>query len=78
MSDDKQILMHALGIRKPNGRPYRNHFVTGEGSDDYPICMALVARGLMVKRKGSELTGGDDVFFVTDAGRDFAQAESKK
>jgi len=66
------ILRHSLGLNY--GREmYRNHFVTGEGSTDYPDCMALVKMGLMTRRAGSELTGGDDVFFVTDEGKKAAR-----
>ena len=78
MSTEKQIgiLRHALGL-KPNGsgEPYRRHFVTGPGSDDYDDCEALVAAGLMVKRPGSELSGGDPTFLVTAAGTTEATRE---
>ena len=68
------ILRHSLGLRDDGrGRAYRNHFVTGEGSTDYPHCMALVDAGLMTRRKGSALSGGDDIFIVTEAGRLAAQ-----
>ena len=68
------ILRHSLGLRDDGrGRSYRNHFVTGEGSTDYPHCMALVGSGLMTSRKGNALSGGDDIFIVTDAGRLAAQ-----
>ena len=64
------ILRHALGIGDDGTRAaYRNHFVTGEGGVDHPHCMALVESGHMVRRDGSMLTGGDDLFLVTDAGR---------
>ncbi|KWV17183.1 hypothetical protein ATB53_00450 [Xanthomonas translucens] len=64
------MLRHALGT-SDNGKrqSYRNHFVTGEGSTDHPLCMQLVAMGFMARRNGNELTGGDDLFTVTDAGR---------
>lgn len=70
MSEAKrnEILRHALGIRKPGGKSTRNHFVTGPGSTDYDDCEALVAAGLMTKRMGNELTGGDPVYFVTTQG----------
>ena len=77
MTDAKQlqILRHSLGLRDDGkGREYRNHFVTGEGSDDYPSCVALVDAGLMTRCKGNALTGGDDVFYATDAGKDAARA----
>lgn len=62
-------MKHALGAGK--GRPgWRNYFVTGPGSDDYDDCEALVAAGLMKKRSGGPLSGGDPVYSVTDAGQD--------
>lgn len=64
-----EILHHALGIRKAGDKPHRNHFVTGPGSTDYDACESLVAEGLMTKRAGNPLTGGDPCHFVTDAGR---------
>lgn len=64
------ILRHSLGLSSSGkGHCYRNHFVTGEGSDDHGSCIALVESGHMVKRRGNALTGGDDLFTVTDEGR---------
>jgi hypothetical protein len=64
------ILQHSLGLDQyGRGSFYRNHFVTGEGSDDHPGCMALVAEGLMTRHAGSALTGEMDLFRVTEAGR---------
>lgn len=64
------ILQHSLGLEDHGqGTPYRNHFVTGPGSADHDHCMALVAAGLMTRRPGSALTGVDDLFTVTEAGR---------
>jgi hypothetical protein len=77
--DDKQlhILQHSLGLDQyGRGTFYRNHFVTGEGSKDHADCMALVGLGFMTVRSGSVLSGGDDVFHVTDAGRIAVVAES--
>lgn len=71
------ILQHSLGLdQHGRGRMYRNHFVTGEGSTEWPFCIEAVDRGLMVRRPGNVLSGGDDVFIVTDAGKRFVQAES--
>ncbi len=65
-----QILRHALGVGEGGlERSYRSHFVTGPGSTDHQHCMALVARGFMVRRAGNALTGGSDLFNVTQAGR---------
>lgn len=63
------ILQHSLGLDHfGKGRQYRNHFVTGAGTDDHSACIALVNQGLMTRRAGSELSGGYDVFHVTAAG----------
>ncbi len=69
---DKQrdILRHALGVGRGRTAGWRNHFCTGPGSDDYSDCEALVAAGLMTKRSGGPLSGGDPVYRVTDAGQD--------
>lgn len=65
------ILRHALGLTRGD-EMYRNHFVTGEGSVDYDVCKALVSDGMMTHRAGTELTGGDDLFLVTDEGKKYA------
>jgi len=63
------ILRHALGVGETgHGTPSRKHFVTGEGSDDYASCLALVSSGHMERHRGSLLTGGGDLFLVTDLG----------
>jgi hypothetical protein len=79
-----QILQHAIG-RDEYGRPrsasnpeFRNHFVTGEGSRDHPYCMELVEAGLMTRRQGSAISGGDDIFHVTEAGRAAVAEHSPK
>lgn len=70
----REILRHALGLRPDgSGRSYRHHFVTGPGSDDFDDCVLLVERGLMARRPGNVLTGGDDLFLVTDAGNEAAR-----
>ncbi|CAG2089073.1 hypothetical protein XCY_001830 [Xanthomonas arboricola pv. juglandis] len=63
-------LRHSLGTGQDGSNPsYRNHFVTGSDSTDYPTCMQLVGLGLMQRRGGNALSGGDDIFTVTAAGR---------
>lgn len=77
MSDVLHILQHALGVDQfGQGEQYRNHFVTGEGSVDHPACMKACALGLMTRRDGSPLTGGDDLFLVTEAGRQWMAQNS--
>lgn len=77
-----EILQHALG-RDEHGRlrrgaieEHRNHFVAG--GDDVALCRDAVASGWMLERPASPLTGGDPVFFVTNAGRDHVLAASPK
>jgi hypothetical protein len=75
MKEHLHIIRHSLGLDdNGQGREYRNRFVTGEGSDNYQLCMGMVSDGLMIRRRGSELTGGDDLFQVTEAGRELEQA----
>lgn len=74
-TDELHVLRHALGIGEAGtGREYRNHFVTGAGSADHELCSGLVAAGMMVRRAGNPLSGGDDVFTVTPSGRAAAVA----
>ena len=69
------ILRHALGLKEDgSGRSYRRHFVTGPGSDDFDDCEALARAGFMSKRNGSQLSGGDPIYLVTDAGAAIAKA----
>lgn len=73
------ILQHSLGVDKfGRGDQYRNHFVTGEGSIDHPLCMMAVEQGLMTRHAGNALTGEMDLFLVTDAGRVFVARHSPK
>jgi len=71
------ILHHALGVDQfGRGEQYRSHFVTGEGSIDHPLCMALFEAGLMKRRAAVAMYGGMDTFFVTDAGRAYVAQHS--
>jgi hypothetical protein len=56
---------------------YRNYFCTGEGSLDYPDCMAAVDLGFMTRRGDGKLTGGDYFFHVTEAGKAHVRANAK-
>ncbi|WP_223214349.1 hypothetical protein ACCQ13_14925 [Xanthomonas sp. NCPPB 1638] len=68
--EELYVLRHSLGTGEGGRNPsYRNHFVTGEGSTDHPTCMQLVDLGLMQRRSGNALSGGDDIFTVTAVGR---------
>lgn len=73
-SAQSEIIAHAIGVDRfgdelnPGYR--RNRFVTGSTCTDGKICQSLVAAGLMEDRGSfGELTGGDNVYCVTEAGR---------
>lgn len=79
MDKPLHILQHALGLdQHGQGKSYRNHFITGPGSTDYDACIALANSGLMKHHAGNPLSGGDDVFTVTDAGRQHVRDTSPK
>ena len=74
-AEQLNVLRHALGIGHGGWEPsHRNHFATGHGSADHKLCLQLVERGLMSKHRGNALSGGDDVFCATGAGRKAAVA----
>lgn len=69
-----EVMAHALGSRgKEPG--YRNHFCTGQGSDDYPACESLVAKGLMERHARRWMP--DYIYTVTPAGRVFVLPNGK-
>lgn len=79
MDKKLHILQHSLGLDQyGQGRGHRNYFVTSPGSTDYPHCIALVQDGLMTQTHGNSITGGDDVFRVTRAGKEWVAAHSPK
>lgn len=79
MDKRMHILQHSLGLdSNGQGSAYRSHFVTNEGTPEWPHCSALVADGLMVKRDPSELSGGSPWFVVTDAGRAYVDEHKQK
>ena len=68
------ILQHALGVNEYGlGEQYRNNYVGGAEE-----CRPLVAMGYMTEHKASEITGGDPLFTVTDAGKKAVKNESPK
>lgn len=78
------ILQHALGRdeygRRPRSRSddYRNHYCIGEQCAGFDLCREAVAQGLMVEHAPREISGGDYIFTVTDAGRTYIAANSPK
>jgi hypothetical protein len=69
-SEMLSVIQHSLGVDKfGQGDQYRDHFVTGEGSTDWPICMEATGLGFMKRHASPAHFGGNDFFIVTDAGR---------
>lgn len=74
------VLQHALGRdeygqrRRGRDDDYRNHFCAG--GDDLPICREAAAQGLMVEHAAREISGGDPIFVVTDAGKAYIAEHS--
>jgi len=66
------IMQHSLGLDQyGRGHAYRNHYCAG--GRDADLCRELVALGYMTEHKPSQLTGGDPLFTVTDAGIEYAR-----
>lgn len=63
-----ELARHALGLPNKRRQSYRNHFVAGEGHSDYVAWCDMVEKGLARGKKGSQLTGGDPVFWLTRLG----------
>lgn len=73
------ILQHALGLDDyGRGRSYRNHYVAGEDCDSWPLLMAHVEAGRMVRHASRVLFGGPGqyCFAVTDEGREYVRTNS--
>lgn len=63
------ILQHSLGVDEyGRGRQYRNHFVTGPGSDDFGVCQLIASVGLMEDHGPQSMAGGMHCFTVTREG----------
>jgi len=79
MTDEqRELARHALGLPNARHTSYRNHFVAGEGHSDFENWLAMVSAGLASRRKGSELTGGDDLFRLTRSGAEIAIKKREK
>lgn len=68
------IMRHALGIQKRNGRwsigGWRNRFVIMDSHDDYDNCKALLANGYMQKVKlDKKIFGEAYTYSVTELGK---------
>lgn len=68
----RDLARHALGLPNPRRCSYRNHFVAGPGHADYQDWMVMTIRGDAKRRVGDPITGGDDLFTLTQAGAERA------
>lgn len=63
------LARHAMGLPNQRKVTYRNCYVTGAGSDNHAVWMAMVEAGLATRRDGARLPfGGDDLFTLTREG----------
>ena len=67
-----ELARHALGLPNNRRKSYRNHFVAGPGHSDYDSWQAMVAAGHAGRTPGSQLTGGDDCFWLNLEGAKMA------
>lgn len=67
-----ELARHALGLPNKRRLSYRNHFVCGEGHDDFVAWQEMVAAEFARRRNGSALSGGEDVFWLTPKGAKLA------
>ena len=76
--EELHILRHSLGLR-PGQNGYRNYFVTGKGSRDYPVCETLVRKGYMTKNIDplNEMER-EYVYRVTESGKRVAKEEARE
>lgn len=74
----RDLARHALGLSHKRKVSYRNYFVTGKGSCNYDHWVAMVAMGAASQRKGNDLSGGDDVFWLTRDGAEYALNDGEK
>lgn len=84
MSEDQllHVLQHSLRRDRYGQRPsgaledYRNHFCASAGHADFEMCRGAVQRGLMREHAPLEISGGDSIFTVTEAGVAYVDANS--
>lgn len=68
----RRILRHALGLTHPRNisrRPYRNHYVTNPGADNWELVQSLVRGGLMSRGADMDGPSGNICFHVSPDGK---------
>jgi len=72
------FIQHSLGVDQyGHGHQHRNHFVTDSTGSDGIVCEALVAKGFMCRGRKDALSGGNQCYHVTDAGKRVMYLESR-
>ncbi|QIX97435.1 hypothetical protein [Cedecea sp. FDAARGOS_727] len=74
MSNNTELMQHALGISERNREPYRNYFLAGAGHTDDKKWQELVADGFATSRPAPDFAGGGILYHVTDKGKELAIA----
>lgn len=77
---DRQIALarHALGLPNKHCMSFRNYFVTGEGTTDYPDWEAMVAGGFARRRGPMKMFGGDYLYHLNRTGADAALKDGER
>lgn len=73
--EQKELARHALGLPNKKRTSYRNHFVTGPGTEDYEPWMQMVMDGNANHRNATQMgwvTGNMDLFWLTRRGAELA------
>lgn len=68
------LLHHTLGLSMHQRAESRNFFLSSGGHPDQANLLALTAAGLMSHQPAPSWTCGDDLFHVTEEGRQYAFA----
>lgn len=75
--NQRSLARHALGLPHSSNCSWRNHYVVGSGLD-HEAWSVLVREGLARRRPGSSLTGGDDLFWLTQMGAEAVLEEHER
>jgi hypothetical protein len=74
MSNNIELMQHALGINERNRQSYRNYFLAGDGHADNSKWQELVSDGCATSRQAPDFVGGGVLYHVTDKGEALAIA----
>lgn len=71
-AEEIRILKHTLGVRTTMIESYRNYFMTGPDTTDYPVVEEITKKGFMQKQpyKLDEINESY-IYSVTNEGKEF-------